>query len=302
MLPRHSTQLITRLLTAVMILLCSNTGYATEASATDGDAAATSGEPAEEKAGFTRFFNRQYMLDSGIDLPKQWGIAPFLSHTKSTLPVENLKFGFSADEPLLSNPLVTMDDMESEITNSGIILDYWILPMLDIYTILGHSDGQMNTNVITFGNSQPLGFDFTGKSYGIGTTLVMGYKKVVLLLDYNYMELDTDVYEEKIPVSNSTVRLGWDFGKKKWLPKVAWLSYINTEFEGTFDLNQKVGPDVDPETVPPGTEAVLLSFEIAKYDTWALGAQWDLSNHFVLITEYGFDKVEGLTLALNYRW
>lgn len=122
------------------------------------------------------------MLDSGIDLPKQWGIAPFLSHTKSTLPVEYLEFGFSADEPLQSNPLVTMDDMESEITNSGIILEYWILPMLDIYTMLGLSDGEMNTNVNTFGSSQPLGFYFTGKSYAIGTTLVMAHKQAVLMV------------------------------------------------------------------------------------------------------------------------
>jgi hypothetical protein len=161
---------------------------------------------------------------------------------------------------------------------------------------------QSGFTVNTFGSTQPLGLNFTGTSYGLGTTLVMGYKQAVILLDYNYMELDTDVYEEIIPVSNFTVRAGWNFGQKGWLPKVAWLSYMTTEFEGTFDLKQTVGDGVDPDTVPPGAEAVLLSFEVEKYDTWAIVAQWELSKHFVHISEYGFDAVKGVTFALNYRW
>ena len=121
------------------------------------------------------------------------------------------------------------------------------------------------------------------------------------------MELDTDVYEEDIPVSNSTVRLGWNISEnrniheKQWLPRVTWLSYINTDFEGTFDLKQIVGQGVDPATVPPGAEVVLLSFEVEKYDTWALGAQWSLNKNLQLISEIGFDTVKGVTLALNYR-
>jgi hypothetical protein len=201
-----------------------------------------------------------------------------------------------------------MDDLDNQITNRGIILDYWILPILDIYTILGNSDGEMDSTVNTFGSTQPLGFSFTGTSYAAGATLVMGYKQAILILDYNYMELDTDVYEEDIPVSNSTVRLGWNMGEnstigeKKWLPKVTWISYINTDFEGTFDLKQIVGQGVDPATVPPGAEVVLLSFEVEKYDTWALGAQWSLNKNLQLISEIGFDTVKGVTLALNYRW
>jgi hypothetical protein len=243
------------------------------------------------------------LLNTGVDLPGQWGAAVFYSKTESKLPIDNLKFSFNKDDPLVSNPAVTMDDLDNSITNAGVILDYWVLPMLDLYVILGDSDGEMRSNVNVVGApQQPLNFNFTGTSYAVGGTLVMAYKQAILLLDYNYMELDTDVYEEKIPVSNTTVRAGWNFGRKKWLPMTAWLSYITTEFEGTFDLIQTVGEGVDPEVVPPGSEAVFLSFEVGKYDTWALGAQWELSERFVLITEYGFDKVEGLTLALNYRW
>ncbi|MEP6160599.1 MAG: hypothetical protein ABJ171_09540 [Halieaceae bacterium] len=266
------------------------------------DEAAGRTETAAEQAGFTRFLDREYLIDSGFDLPAQWGLSAYLSHTESKLPIENLKYGFSEDEPLSSSPFVTMDDMDNTITNSGIILDYWILPMVDIYAILGHTDGEMDTNVNTFGSSQPLGFNFTGTTYGIGGTLVTGYKQVVLIFDYNYMELDTDVYEDIIPVSNRTLRLGWNFAQSTWLPEVAWLSYIDTEFEGTFDLKQIVGEGVDPGTVPPGTEAVLLSFEVEPYDTWAIGAQWKLSESFQLVSEIGLDTVKGVTLALNYRW
>ena len=288
-----------RLLAALVMLLVSSGGYAIGAR---GDTQGTSADSAPEAMDFRRLLDRQYLLDSGVDLPAQWGVAAFYNYSQSKLPVENLKYGFREGEPLQSNPLVTMDDLDNTITNSGLILDYWLLPMLDIYTILGRSDGEMKSNVNTFGSSQPLGFNFTGTSYAVGGTLVMAYKQAVLIFDYNYMELDTDVYEEKIPVSNATVRLGWNIGERKWLPKVAWVSYINTEFEGTFDLKQIVGQGVDPDTVPPGTEAVLLSFEVEKYDTWALGAQWNLNKNFQLVSEFGFVTVKGVTFALNYRW
>jgi len=285
--------------TALVVLLVYSGGYGIGARA---DTQETSADSATEAIDFGRLLDRQYLLDSGVDLPAQWGAAAFYNYSQSKLPVENLKYGFREGEPLQSNPLVTMDDLDNTIANSGLILDYWLLPMLDIYTILGRSDGEMDSNVNTFGSSQPLGFNFTGTSYAVGGTLVMAYKQAVLIFDYNYMELDTDVYEEKIPVSNATVRLGWNIGERKWLPKVAWLSYINTEFEGTFDLKQVVGQGVDPDTVPPGTEAVLLSFEVEKYDTWALGAQWNLNKNFQLISEIGFVTVKGVTVALNYRW
>jgi len=285
--------------TALVVLLVYSGGYGIDARA---DTQETSADSATEAIDFGRLLDRQYLLDSGVDLPAQWGAAAFYNYSQSKLPVENLKYGFREGEPLQSNPLVTMDDLDNTIANSGLILDYWLLPMLDIYTILGRSDGEMDSNVNTFGSSQPLGFNFTGTSYAVGGTLVMAYKQAVLIFDYNYMELDTDVYEENIPVSNATVRLGWNIGERKWLPKVAWLSYINTEFEGTFDLKQVVGQGVDPDTVPPGTEAVLLSFEVEKYDTWALGAQWNLNKNFQLISEIGFVTVKGVTVALNYRW
>ena len=81
-----------------------------------------------------------------------------------------------------------------------------------------------------------------------------------------------------------------------------FLTNLSLNFEGTFDLKQIVGQGVDPTTVPPGTEVVLLSFEVEKYDTWALGAQWSLNKNLQLISEIGFDTVKGVTLALNYRW
>lgn len=299
---RRLAQTSTRVLTGLVILLCCSNGYATEASSGAGETTGNAGESALEEVDFMRFLDREYLIESGIELPGQWGAAAFFNQSKSKLPVENLKYGFSENEPLKSSPLVTMDDLDNEITNSGIILDYWILPMLDIYTILGKSDGEMESTVNTFTTTQPLGFNFTGTSYAAGATVVMGYKQAILILDYNYMELDTDVYEEEIPVSNSTVRLGWNLGEKKWLPKIAWVSYINTDFEGTFDLKQIVGQGVDPGSVPPGTEAVLLSFEVEKYDTWALGAQWNLNENIQLISEIGLVTVKGVTIALNYRW
>jgi hypothetical protein len=76
------------------------------------------------------------------------------------------------------------------------------------------------------------------------------------------MELETDVYEDIVLVTNSTVRLDWNFGQHKWLPKVAWLSYINTEFQGSFDLKQTVGDGFDPDTVKGVTLALNYRLEL----------------------------------------
>ncbi|MEH6589022.1 MAG: hypothetical protein V7746_02135 [Halioglobus sp.] len=254
-----------------------------------------------QERGISRFLDRQYYLDSGIELPDKFGVSAFLSHSKSDLPISNLKFSFDEDDPLISSPIVTMDDLANEITNSGAIVDYWILPFLDIYTILGYSDGEMDTAVNIPGSSQPIPITFTGTSYAFGAQTIFGYKSAFMLLDYNYMKLDTTAYEKKIPVSNIAARAGWKFDRR-WLPELAWVSYINTTFEGSFDLIQTVGDGLDPGSVPPGTTAVYLSFEVEEYDTWAVGAQWKISNNFRLITELGFDTVTSLTAALSYRF
>jgi hypothetical protein len=266
-----------------------------------GHSAETDDEDIDTRAPFTRFMDREYLLESGIDLPARFGISTFLVHSKSDLPVDNLRYSLSDDGPLESHPLITMDDLSSEITNSGFIFDAWLLPILNVYTALSYIDGDMDSAVNTPGSSQPIPVSFTGTSYLVGTSLVLGYKQAFLLLDYNYMKMDTSAYENKIPASNRTVRAGWNFDGQ-WLPEVAWLSYIQTEFRGTFDLRQKVGEDVDPGTVPPGTEAVNMQFEVGEYDTWALGAQWQLGKEFQLISEVGFDTVSSIMFALNYRF
>ena len=280
----------------LVILLCSFQCYASGGGALDSAEGATAQDPVQEEASLWRLLDRQYLLDDGIDLPEQWGVAAFYSQTQSELPIGSLKFALKEGEPLESSPIVSMDDLDNKITNTGIILDYWVLPMLDLYTILGYSDGKMNTAVNVDAENfpkQPIGFKFTGTSYAGGATLVTAYKQAILIFDYNYMLLDTDVYEKKIPVSNITVRAGWNFGQKKFLPKNAWVSYITTEFEGTFDL-QAESSDL--------TDTVFLEFEVDKYSTWAMGAQWDLAKHYTLIAEYGFGTVDGITFALNYRW
>jgi len=258
-------------------------------------------QSAPESQSFLRFLDRQYLLDNGHDLPNKYGISPFVVKSSSDLKVDSLKFAFSEDDPLTSNPLVTMDELSNEILTGGLIMDAWVLPFLNLYATVSYIDGEMDTAVNIPGNSQPIPIDFTGTSYGLGGSLVMGYKKFFVLLDYNYMEMDTTAYEEKIPMSNFTTRVGWNFDYA-WLPDIAWVSYIDTEFKGTFDLVQKVGEDVDPETVPPGATSVILQFEVAPYHTYAVGGQWELNDKFQIISELGFDKVNSLMVALNYRW
>ena len=257
--------------------------------------------PATEPRDFMRFLDRQYLLDNGHDLPSKYGISPFVVKSRSDLKVDSLKFAFNEGDPLVSNPLVTMDELSNEILTGGLIMDAWVLPFLNLYATASYIDGEMDTAVNIPGNSQPIPIDFTGTSYGLGGSLVMGYKKFFVLLDYNYMEMDTTAYEEKIPMSNFTTRVGWNFDYA-WLPDIAWVSYIDTEFKGTFDLVQQVGADVDPDTVPPGATSVILQFEVAPYHTYAVGGQWELNDKFQIISELGFDKVNSLMVALNYRW
>ncbi|MEP4146017.1 MAG: hypothetical protein ABJL54_02290 [Halioglobus sp.] len=248
-----------------------------------------------------RFLDRQYLLDNGYELPGRFGIAPFILASQSELEVDGLKFSFSEDDPLSSNPIVTMDDLESDIINSGVLLDYWLLPFLSIYGTVGYLDGEMDTAVNVPGSSQPIPIDFTGTSYGLGANIVIPYKQAFLLLDYNYMKMDTSAYEKKIPMETMTARLGWKFSGR-WLPEMAWASYIDTTFKGTFDLLQQVGKDVDPGSVPPGTESVYLQFQVAPYHTYALGGQWKINDSFHVVAELGVGTVESLLVALNYRW
>jgi hypothetical protein len=150
---------------------------------------ADNSEPESES--FLRFLDRQYLLDNGHDLPSKYGISPFVVKSRSDLKVDSLKFAFNEGDPLVSNPLVTMDELSNEILTGGLIMDAWVLPFLNLYATVSYIDGEMDTAVNVPGSSQPIPIDFTGTSYGLGGSVVMGYKKFFVLLDYTCCSIIT---------------------------------------------------------------------------------------------------------------
>ena len=108
--------------------------------------------PATEPRDFLRFLDRQYLLDNGHDLPSKYGISPFVVKSRSDLKVDSLKFAFNEGDPLVSNPLVTMDELSNEILTGGLIMDAWVLPFLNLYATASYIDGEMDTAVNIPGN------------------------------------------------------------------------------------------------------------------------------------------------------
>lgn len=107
-----------------------------------------------------------------------------------------------------------------------------------------------------------------------------------------------DAYEKQNPDSNGTMHLGWGFDET-WAPDRAWVSHIDTEFTGTIDLKQCGGGYDSPFQ---GVTDIYLEFKVEKYDSLAAGAQWTINDNYLVIAEFGFDTVENLLVALNFRF
>lgn len=93
--------------------------------------------------------------------------------------------------------------IDNEVTVTGVTLDYWIKPYLNIAAKVGNIEGETTLDTSTINPAAlpitlpPLSIKYSGLAYNVSATFALGYENLFSTLTYSYSRTDLD--------NNSTV-------------------------------------------------------------------------------------------------
>jgi len=136
-----------------------------------------------------------------------------------------------------------------------------------------------------------------GPTYGLGTSLVGGYKYVFGMLDVNHTWTDIPEFDNKIKKIVATARLGLQ-GEAGPVTGGLWV--------GSMYLNNKQTVEI---TLPSGTGAPALDGARIEIDqnsghrfNFLFGGVWQANRHIQLVVEGGVGKRKHVLLSAAYRF
>jgi hypothetical protein len=155
-------------------------------------------------------------------LQELWSIH---SYGNSDITISDLQLGFqnaNHNIPLTPVDLIKFGTSTATIKNINLRPDLWVLPFLDVYGIIGYTEGRTSVSIV-----EPVEFnaaaDLKGYTYGFGTTVAGGVGKYFIVGDFNWQWSAMDILDKPAASSITSFRFGRTFpltadkSKKFWL-------------------------------------------------------------------------------------
>lgn len=270
----------------------------------------------------------------GHEIPKPFGFSVIYMDLSQPLEVENIGFSGLSDNtlgiPVNDNGLnIQTDTAQQEGKNVTFRADMWLLPFLNVYAILGKTEGSSRTSITNIdydGNCAPglagaacralessinglLGFvvpegtsfnlDYDGGTYGVGTTIAGGVGNWFVLTDMNYTYTDLNILDGRISTFVMSPRVGYRF-KIGSVESRIWLGAMYQ------DVQQNFSGDVSGAV--PGLEKL---FPDGKFhvdqrliERWngTAGAMFEIDRSWEFLFEFGFGERNSTMGSLGYRF
>ncbi|MGR5095355.1 TonB-dependent receptor [Vibrio maritimus] len=197
--------------------------------------------------------------------------------------------------------------------------DVWVLPFLNFYAIGGKLNGYSETTIksasgtLDFGIFEqdinidninaPFRLDLDGYTYGAGTVIAGGYESFFALVDASYTKTNLTVIDGEIDSIVVSPRIGWDFSRNTDWPLRAWVGAQYQNIEQTLSGNVK--------DLPLGSLGDLALLDDARFtvnqslaNNWnsLVGAQYEFTPNWVLISELGFGQRKSFFITLDARF
>jgi hypothetical protein len=231
---------------------------------------------------------RDEALARGVKLPNPFGISISLYTQSQNYTIDQLTLGVQSIDPATAKNL----KIENTTKAAHLQADYWVLPFLDVYGILGQVRGttKVNLSQVNIGLPlQDLDLKYQGLLYGAGIVLAYGGEHVFGTLDLNYNNTKLDVSTSSVWAWLATPRIGYDFGKvAAYLG--AMYQHPQEKHQGTFDI--------------PGFGPVPYDVTLGAKDAWSYlaGVNAPFGPHWVLTLEGGFGPRTAALVHLDYRF
>ncbi|WP_427982566.1 virulence protein [Agarivorans sp.] len=247
----------------------------------------------------------QEAIDLGHQLPKPYGFSINYMNMSQPLMVDSVGFsglGDVIDKALSIQGSQALQDSET-LSLRG---DVWLLPFLNVYGILGQTKGSSVANVQLSLAEQPIGphfdfiLDFSGISYGAGTTIVGGIGNWFGLVDVNYTKTSLDILEGAISTLVLSPRVGyrWQYnGRDLQLWGGAMYQDVEQNFAGKLaDIGVHLPAPL------PSTGKFKVNQGLASNWNGLIGGQASVSDSIDALLEIGFGTRSSVMLGLGYRF
>ncbi len=221
-------------------------------------------------------FGAEWARARGIDLPSPFGVGLFVVSMRRDIEVTEVRVTLPGNAPAsVSN--VASFAVHNDTTLVAAKVDAWLLPVLNVYLLAGHSwtDSRLDATVtVDRPLLPPLVLDVTqdsqvgGPLIGGGATLVAGYGPWFIMADANYSVSDISAFDDPLGALFVSARTGWS-GTTSWGGWRGWvgLAWLQTSRTLTVTQQSSVGPvllEIDQRPVNPLTAELGGSLSLGK--------------------------------------
>lgn len=275
----------------------------------------------------------------GYSIPLPFGVNLSYMNIRQNINVDSITFsGLKLGDHLIPTDMfdIAVGQTRQRSKTENLRLDMWVFPFLNIYGLVGYTKGSSLSNVSVdadpsrytgidriiassvhrlnqSGDLQNIDFalDFEGRTWGTGFTLAGGYKNWFTLVDTNYTRTEFDILDGKISAVTISPRVGYRFEMpgisgpshlSLWLG--AMYQNVDQEFKGSLsDLHMpaELQPLIDSVNVNDEGRFDVKQHLSSPWNT-LLGAQYEITKNFNMLTEFGFNDRNSFFLAGEYRF
>ncbi len=193
------------------------------------------------------------VVRQGFDLPLPFGVTVIGYWQKEDINVSGINVNLGSG-PLIPADFVEFDSLKVRSNMVSARLDTWVLPVLDLYGIVGHVNSTSEVNL-----KRPLAMQTevkaSGTTYGFGATLAAGGKIGFVALDANYTWTSLDILHNKQQTFTFSPRVGhrFDFASKPDRHLSVWVGGLREDMrnrvQGTVSLGEAV-PGISGGNLP----------------------------------------------------
>ena len=274
-------------------------GQAAAAPSNGPEAPAT--EPTERSSFFPLLADEA--LKRGYELPLPYGGALVLTGLAGReIEVTDVRLGLEGSPGTSISDFVHLGST-SDVFNANLKLDVFVLPFLNVYVLAGYvyNESESTANItlttpgpgggdVVFERTIPTKLD--GMIGGLGFALAGGYQNFFLVADVSYIQSDLG-FDDDFTATIATVRAGYR-GAIGALPLQTWFGV------GSWDTAATAIGHTDL----PGGARFVFEADQRPHTKWMydVGANFEFSKKFQLVTDVGFDFEGGYLLVLGPTW
>ena len=251
----------------------------------------------------------QEAKEQGYILPLPFGLSLGYMHLDQPLEVTELGLEIGETKIDLSDA-ISARDVEADDTNITLRADVWLFPFLNVYGILGKTDGRakgvvdlpsvcvpsepiipanqcilINTPAFAL----PFDLNYEGNTYGAGVTVAGGIGDFFGMIDYNETTTNLDISNSDTEAKITSARVGWNGQFHQWAGSV-WIGAMHQDIAQTLEL-----------IVPNSQLVVLLGQQSKQPLNYLVGGRWNITEEFEILIDVGFGSRKSQMINLSYR-